>query len=149
MSQAAVPHCTDNYQRILQKIVDALGRDALREGIKYVGAALTEVQNELDWSYRTDPILPFYRAFLIQLGDALVTVEKLIPSCRRKQIVTIIEVIRSSSKELDVLCAGTTRHAAPGPSIDVFEKEHRARTYGYSPSSRLIYNQEASNHDDD
>ena len=149
MNQAAVPQCTDNYQRILQKIIEALNRGALRESIKYVGAALTEVQNELDWSYRTDPVLPFYRAFLIQLGDALVTVEKLIPSCRKKQVFAIIEVIRSSSKELDVLCAGATRHDAPGPSIDVFEKEHRARTYGYSPANRMIYNQEASNHDDD
>lgn len=140
-----VPFSIDGYLRHLHLIKEALQKDASREGLAYTADALAFVQNELDWTYRTDPTLPFLREFLIQLGDSLVTVEKLIPDCRKTQFTAIIEVLRISMNELTRLSKDMPRHSAPAPHIDILEREHRARTYGYGDTNdRQIYNLEAA-----
>lgn len=107
------------------------------------------VQNELDWSYLTDPVLPFLREFLIKLGDAIVSTEQVVPACRKPQVTAIIEVINTSMDQVAYLSKDVAKHTAPDASIDVIEREHRTRTYGYDTSDQLEFNSEAYFYGDD
>ncbi len=127
-----IPHCYDYVMRRFHLVRDALRREAFREALNHTADAIAKVQNELDWCYRTDIMLPFIRQYLIQLGDAIGTVEKVIPSLRKELIETIIRELEEIPREQDQLTAGCSRWQKPDKYLDLLEKEHRARTYGRS-----------------
>jgi hypothetical protein len=125
-----IPYSTDHFLCQLNLIKDALKRNAFLEAIKHLGDTEEKIQNELDWCYRTDEVLPFFLDFLINLGDAIATTEKVIPSCRPKQISAIIRIIDQTVNTLPQIMAGKATWQEPDQHIDDFEIAHRKRIYG-------------------
>lgn len=130
MSEDKLPAAHDYVLQQLHYVVDCLKKGSLREAFLYVGDALEFVQDEIDWCYRTDKVLPFILSFLIQLGDTLTTVEQTTPTLKKEHTKAIIEEIQSLIDQQSNLSSGVPRWQSPDRHIDLLEKEHRARTYG-------------------
>ena len=116
----------------LAQVKEALRRNAHIEALKYIGDATAAVQNEIDWCYRTDLVLPHVLQYLIDLGDAVATVSKLQDRWKLEQTKTIIEAIEGLTTELIHITKDAAHWQAPDSTIDVIEQEYRARQYGYS-----------------
>lgn len=127
---AKQPHAQDYVLHALYRVSDALKRESFTEAIQHTTDAVAVVQNEIDWCYRTDAILPYVLEFLINLTHTIATVEKVIPSLRGEQVAAIIKELKEIPEEQAHITAKLTKQQAPGTCIDLLEKEHRARTYG-------------------
>lgn len=137
MSEDKLPAAHDYVLQQLHCVVDSLRKENMREALCYVGDALEYVQDEIDWCYRTDKVLPFILSFLIQLGDTLTTVEQTTPELKNEHTKAIIKEITQLIDQQQNIAANVPRRDPPAPYIDLLEKEHRARTYGldlYDPT---------------
>ena len=127
-----VPFCTDNVLRVLYRVKDALCRKSYKEAQLHIGDVLAEVQNEIDWCHRTDPVAAQYRDFLLQLLHAVDVIQNVAPSHVRDVLQETISVVVETQQEIAERCSGLPRWPAPGPSVDALERNHRAYTYRYN-----------------
>lgn len=114
----------------ITKVVDALKRGAFTEAQRYIADVTAEVQNEIDWCYRTDFVAPFLLEFFLQLGDTLETFRGVSERERAplvKETIEVLEDMFNRQVRIEAECAAWN---APDKHVDVLEAEHRARLYG-------------------
>jgi len=86
--------------------------------------SITRVQNEIDWSYQTDPILPFIREFLMELQGMLRIIEGNVT-----HVPALLRVILSTMTEVTQVSSALPTWNAPDEHIDLLEVEHRTQLY--------------------
>jgi len=126
-----LPNAHEDAMRALYKIQDALKRDGVFEAQQYVSEIITQVQNEIDWCYRTDFVAPFILEFFIQLGDTLASLQQLPPSSRKLALNSTVKVLLDLENQQRHTAEDCAKWEKPGKHVDVLEKEHRIRTYKY------------------
>lgn len=131
-TEEKLPAALDPMLRKLYTVREALRRAGYIESIKHLGDLLALIQNEIDWCYRTDRVLPYMLETTMQLVSVLGKVEKAEPHQRTVAVAAIIEVIDALVEELEKHMAKVPEWKPPAASIDYLEKLHRARTY-FSP----------------
>ncbi len=124
-----LPAALDPMLRNLSTVREALRRHGFVEAIKHLGDLQALIQNEIDWCYRTDRVLPYMLQTAIQLADVIGKLVKSDSSCRAKAVAAIIEVIDDLATELEKHMAKVPEWQAPNARVDYLEKLHRARTY--------------------
>ena len=125
-----VPHCIDAFLHSIYLIKDCLNRRQYHEANMHVSDILADVQNEIDWCHRTDPVLGYMRNFLMQVFVAVNTLKNVVPSYVKEPLAEVIKVLEDTQAELAIMAKDLPRWSKPESSIDALEKEHRIRTYG-------------------
>jgi len=124
-----LPAALDPMMRKLYVVREALRRHGFVEAIRHLGDLQALIQNEIDWCYRTDRVLPYMLETAIQLSDIIGKVQKAEPDQRPKAVDAIIEVLDDLVSELEKHMAKIPEWKPPDASIDYLERKHRARTY--------------------
>lgn len=136
MFENKMPHAIDGFLHSLYLIRDALRRKSYAEAHAHIGDSLASVQNEIDWCYRTDPVLTFMRDFLLQLQRTVGTIENVALSHVNLVLKDTAAVITDTLEELSGMTGNMPRWPAPNGSIDMLERKHRAYTYGYNEAEK-------------
>lgn len=126
-----LPYCTDEFLKAIYVIRDGLRRHSFKEARLHIGDMLATVQNEIDWCYRTDPVLVFVRDYLLQLDTAVGVLQRVDKTHVRPILTETLAVLEDTRRDVEQRSANVPRWPKPGPSVDALERDHRAFTYGY------------------
>lgn len=121
------PACTEKVLTILYHIEDALCRQGISEASKYINDAIALIQNEIDWCYRTDTVLPFMLEYFLQLNDSLHNLPKGKPELYKAQVKEITDVVRATRHEI-IHQPETATHASP-EKPDALERQRICSEY--------------------
>jgi len=124
-----LPAALDLMLHKLYAVKDALRRHGFIEAIRHTGDLQTAIQNESDWCYRTDRVLPYMQQTALLLGDAIGALQTTDSVKRADAVDAIICVIEDLQLELQKHMSVAPAWQAPDASVDYLEKQHRARTY--------------------
>jgi hypothetical protein len=124
-----IPACTQESLRALSKINDALRRTSVIEAIRHTEDALILIQNELDWCFHTDPILPFMFGYFRELNLALSQMPNSTIEARREQVACIVRVNEQTIQRVGNLETGEAKERAPDASVDCIEQGYLARLH--------------------
>jgi hypothetical protein len=124
-----LPAALDPMLRKLYVVREALRRRGFVEAIKHLGDLSVLIQNEIDWCYRTDRVLPYMLETTMRLTDVTGSLLKVPPGTSAQAIPAIIEVLDELATELEKHMLKVPEWQAPETTLDHLEKQHRARTY--------------------
>jgi hypothetical protein len=131
-----LPFATDIFLHKLYVIRDALLRNSFKEANTHIEDILTVVQNEIDWCYRTDPVLAYMRDYLLELRKPILSLYSGNADSVKTVVLEISAIIIETMEELAAKTAGISRWSPPDSSIDMLERKHRAYTYGYNEAEK-------------
>jgi len=124
-----VPHCTDEFLKTLYSLKDCLRRQQYKEACLYTSEIIAKVQNEIDWCYRTDPVLGYMRHFLAHILTTVNTLDNVQPSAAKELLQQLIRLLDETQQEIAQLSANLPRWPAPAGSVDSLELEYRKSLY--------------------
>lgn len=130
LSKVMLPNSHPLVMQNLHAVIDALRRNAYTEALNYIGEAAATAQNEADYCYRTDPVLTQMLGFLLTVGDAIATLQRLDPTLSAEPTRAMIVEIRKVLSEQEKMEQGLDTQRAPNGLPDYFELEHRRQLYG-------------------
>lgn len=123
-SDIKLPDAQSTVLHALYEIKDALTRNDYNAAFLHCTDSIACVQNELDWCYRSDPILPFIREFLLELQGMLDVIEE-----NRQHIPAVIEILLSTTNEVTQAASNISAWNEPDKHLDLLEIEHRRQLY--------------------
>jgi hypothetical protein len=123
------PACTEAALKALYTIKDALRRRAFIEASNLVFDALVDIQNEYDWCYRTDPVLPFMREYFVELNTAISSLINATPDVKKAQASQLVTVIETTMRDVSVAHDSQPTHSAINGLPDRLERDDRLRVY--------------------
>lgn len=123
------PACTDAALKALYAIKDALRRKAFIEASNLVFEALANIQNEYDWCYRTDPVLPFMREYFVELNTAISSLINATPDVKKAQASQLVTVIETTVRDVSAAHESLPTHRAVNGLPDQLERDDRLRVY--------------------
>lgn len=128
MSAEYTPACTAESLKALYAVKDALYRGAYVEASDLVFEALAVIQNEFDGCYRTDPVIPYMRAYFITLNTAISLLLHDTATATRVQALRIVAAVATAITEIGNSCKATPTHATPDLP-DRLDRELRINIY--------------------
>ena len=123
------PACTEAALKALYAIKDALRRRAFIEASNFVFDALANIQNEYDWCYRTDPVLPFMREYFVELNTAISSLINATPDVKKAQASQLVTVIETTIRDVSVAHESLPPHRTINGLPDRLERDDRIRVY--------------------
>ena len=124
-----LPANHDKVLSTLHTVIDALRRESLEEAIEHLSDAIAGIQNEIDWCYRTDTVLPFMLDYVQVLHSTVVNLAMADTTLRKPHIKTIIQELQTTLNEQSSIGAKAARWDTPDDTVDYLERQHRAQTY--------------------
>lgn len=118
-----IPNAQPYVLSKLYQIRESLRSTDVRAALLHCNDCLVRVQNELDWSYGTDMILPFIREFLLELDQNLRT-------NTTKVYRDVLSIVNSTIDEVTQATSSMPAWNEPDAHLDLLEIEHRTQLYG-------------------
>ena len=115
------PACTAFCLKTIYEIIQALTRGNLLESRQYTEAALAEIQNEIEWCFSTDSVLPQMKQFFGELNVTISTIHNDIPSKQKMQVQATIACLKQALTDIANTTNKQPEHAAVARYIDKLE----------------------------
>jgi hypothetical protein len=129
MTDFSIPACTEGVLKHLYLVKEALRREAYMEAVDYIGDALSEVKNEQEWTFHSDPELEIIEEYLNNLAYTVYNINQVEVVQRDKLTTIIVAEISKLTERLSNAMKGHKIEDAPDAHLDVLEIEHRKRKH--------------------
>lgn len=123
------PACTETSLKALYAVKDALRRKAFIEASNLVFDTLAIIQNEFDWCYRTDPVLPFMRDYFIELHAAISRIVNATPEVKKEQATLLSINIAATMHDVSSVCNNQPVYSDVEGRPDRLERDERINLY--------------------
>jgi hypothetical protein len=120
------PACTGHALNQLYLIKDAMYRHEFNEATLRCADVLVRIENEIEWCYGTDLVLPFMKAFFMELSE----LNSRLMHCTHKDLkMQVAEAIKTLERTASALCLQKqdTQLEKTPETPDALERDVRVR----------------------
>lgn len=108
----------------LYEIKEAVLNKSWDAAVRHCDDCVIQIQNEIDWTYQSDRILPFMREFILELQALLRVLD-----VNQQHVPALLDILRSTTEEVTQAASAFTAWNAPDKYLDCLEVEHRKQLY--------------------